>query len=198
MPEYNLQANQKKAGLDKLLDGSLDSHAATQNWLAQNKRDLRQQYGGQGLQNIAMVSSLMRKAQDPKQQTVFSVLVNGTPPQPVQDAFRDAGVKTPADLMSLVVSNPALAKEMTAKVGENGRIPRVQRLTQAIKAAGGANVSSGGVSGGGTQLANEPPAHGNVSGLSGQAMASNAAPSDTPPAHVAAAALTRQGASLPK
>jgi hypothetical protein len=196
LPEYNLKANQQKASLDKLLDGSLDSHGATQDWIAQNKRDLRQQYGGQGLQNIALVSSLMRKAQDPKQQTVFSVLVNGTPPQAIQDAFRDAGVKTPADFMSFVVSNPALAKEMTAKVGENGRIPRVQRLTQAIRAAGG-NNSNGSGAGGNSGEPNGAPSGGNLA-AGGVAPQAQAAPQEAVPAHIAAAALGRQGAALPK
>lgn len=147
LPEYSLRANQEAAAsqqsggmqpgggatdvASKLLDGSLTTHAATQEWINANKDGLRQRFGGQGLQNIARVAALMRKASDPSAPaTVMSALVNGTPPQPVQDAFRNIGVRTPEDLVSLAVTSPGLAKELSAK----GAL-RVPRLTAAIKGA---------------------------------------------------------------
>jgi hypothetical protein len=60
----------------------------------------------------------------------MAALMNGTPPQPVQDAFRNAGVRTPEDLVSLAVTSPGLAKELSAK----GAL-RVPRLTAAIQGA---------------------------------------------------------------
>ena len=96
LPEYSLRANQEAAAsqqsggvqpgggatdvASKLLDGSLTTHAATQEWINANKDGLRQRFGGQGLQNIARVAALMRKASDPSAPaTVMSALVNGTP-----------------------------------------------------------------------------------------------------------------------
>ena len=154
LPEYSLRANQEAAAsqqqapamqsvgavqpsggatdvASKLLDGSLTTHAATQEWINANKDGLRQRFGGQGLQNIARVAALMRKAGDANAPpTVMATLMNGAPPQPVQDAFRNAGVRTPEDLVSLAVTSPGLAKELSAK----GAL-RVPRLTAAIQGA---------------------------------------------------------------
>jgi hypothetical protein len=67
LPEYSLRANQEAAGqqagavlpgggatdvASRLLDGSLTTHAATQEWINANKDGLRQRFGGQGYRTL--------------------------------------------------------------------------------------------------------------------------------------------------
>jgi hypothetical protein len=199
LPEYSLEANQQVAsGHDigqRLMSGELSDHKAINDYVNQNKRELRQQFGGQGIQNIMRMGALVRRAStEETPSTVLSVLLKGGAP----DIMAKAG--DPSALISKAIASPELAKLLATRT--KGAINKIGQ-NRLLAALGGGDAklatsnnsasqdeSSVAIPGGGNRIRTIGAGRGDRPGQE--------APADTPPAHVAAAALNRQGAALPK
>src|SRR5262245_45480487 len=64
-----------------MLKGGCASHESLNAWVEQNKRGLRAKLGGQGVQRIMRLRSLIRRAAEEKvPSTVFSAILKGAAP----------------------------------------------------------------------------------------------------------------------
>ena len=129
LPEYSLKANQQAAEGDmahklagQLVDGSLADHGALSSFVNQNKRELRAQFGGQGIQNLMKVGALVRRAtQEQEPSTVLSAILKGANPQIWAQSGND-----PQSLIAKAIASPQLtqalamkSKGLLNKIGQN-------------------------------------------------------------------------------
>jgi len=129
LPEYSLKANQQAAQGDmarklagQLTDGSLADHGALSGFVNQNKRELRAQFGGQGIQNIMKVGALVRRAtQEQEPSTVLSAILKGANPEIWARSGND-----PQSLIAKAIASPQLtqalamkSKGLLNKIGQN-------------------------------------------------------------------------------
>ena len=118
LPEYSLEANQRAAQGDmahklagQLADGSLADHGALSGFVNQNKRELRAQFGGQGIQNIMKVGALVRRAtQEQTPSTVLSAILKGTNPDILSQVGND-----PQSLIAKAIASPQLTQALAMK-----------------------------------------------------------------------------------
>lgn len=145
LPEFSLEANRRAATGDmaqqiagQMLNGSLSDHKALGDWINQNKRQLRVQFGGQGIQNIMQVGSLVRRAaNEEKPSTVLSALMKGAAPDLM------AKIGDPAALVALAIGQPQLTKILaTSSKGAVNKIGQ-NRLNALLSAPDGNGPSSG-------------------------------------------------------
>ena len=145
LPQFNLadnEAENRKTKAEeiaaKLADGSLADDAATKAWVGENKRDLRRVFGGQGIQNIILVSSLIRRATGDKTQpsTLLSSLLSGEPPPSLTNELQQQDVNSPKDVIALAILSPSFARAMATKNSRADLTKTGQaRVINAVKAA---------------------------------------------------------------
>ena len=120
LPEFSLKANQQAAAGDmaqrlasEMVDGSLADHGALNDYVNQNKRDLRAQFGGQGIQNIMKVGALVRRAtQEQTPSTVLSAILKGGNPDILSQVGND-----PQSLIAKAIASPQLTQALSMKAG---------------------------------------------------------------------------------
>jgi len=111
-PEFSLEANQssgKRQIADQIAgqiaNGGLADDKAIAGFLRDNKPTIRTAFGGQGMQNIQFVAALVRRGGN-----LLSAMMQNVPP-----AIQSAGVNGPADMISLAMTSPELAKMLAMK-----------------------------------------------------------------------------------
>lgn len=148
LPQFNLKdgqrANREAMAKDigaRIAGGTLANDADLKAWINEHKRDLRAAFGGQGIQNILLVSSLMRRANGDKTQpaSLFSAVmgVGSYLPPDVTDALRGVGITDKASLAEKAILSPELLKTLAAKTARGdltkGGTARLLRAIAALK-----------------------------------------------------------------
>lgn len=134
LPQFNLEDNQAAAGsgvldhiADQMTSGALNEPAALKSYVDQNKRAIRKEFGGQGIQNVMLVGALARRPG-----TAFSA-ISETPSAAIKQALAEAGATERKGLLTLAMSQPSLAKVLSEKAGSVLSKPLEARIISALQ-----------------------------------------------------------------
>lgn len=145
LPQFNLadaqKSNAAKTVAQKLTDGSFPDHASLSAWIGENKKELRASFGGQGVQNISAVASLMRRAKSGNEDVVFHSMMKETPNPLLRHAMASAGIQSSGDLIAKIIENPDIMKEMRARVTDGKISPMTaKRIAASLHGSVASNV----------------------------------------------------------
>lgn len=114
-PEDALAENRMRAAktvVEKVQQGATPSELSA--WIGENKRGLRAQFGGQGIQNISMVASMMRRPG-----TLFSQVMGSADPA-LRRSLSDAGIEDMMTLAQHAIMHPAFADALKQPTTRDG------------------------------------------------------------------------------
>lgn len=110
-----------------MTSGALNEPAALKSYVDQNKRAIRKEFGGQGIQNVMLVGALARRPG-----TAFSA-ISETPSAAIKQALAEAGATERKGLLTLAMSQPSLAKVLSEKAGSVLSKPLEARIISALQ-----------------------------------------------------------------
>lgn len=128
LPQFNFKDNHDHAKItmanriaQKIASGELADDPAIRQWISQNKRELRGLFGGSGIQNIILVTSLLRRSMGDKTkpETLFSALLKSKQVPELSEAMRNAKIETPSELASIAIMEPGFARTLAMKSTRN-------------------------------------------------------------------------------
>jgi hypothetical protein len=150
LPQFNLSDAQREAQqhrrtltqdiAKRVLSGDLCEHEALVQWVQQNKRDLRQTFGGQGLQNIVRAAALERHARFEKSpSTLFAALTKAPPPAAVKQALARAGAHDTTGILALAMASQPLTTALATRIS-SGKLTKAgeNRIIRALQEGTGA------------------------------------------------------------